>query len=354
MKKIRNIASLVLALVVLPSISLYADALFLKEGGMEKGTIEKHSVDTIVIRTRDGEKTYTAAEVAHVQYTKEYKKQRRLYLKSGDTVTGHIVGEDRAYYYVRKDLDRPDEERVRKESVSFIARKRIRSLEPNRAFLRGEESMFRNLLGFRLITGVSFYPAGPERDLAAKWVPLGFSVFYMDRFFEGEAEIFFPLGGVKGHYFALTGLPFNMFNVGIGVTLGFMSFKEYPKDGYLPAVSNPVFDAYMDGMVFGISYRLPNLFRFSFAMVFSMSHGFEVWDGITYHDYHDTYGDEFTFNFLTSIEFWVWKGLSVKLSWLSYRLKGYDSAGTGPFGFNATYHNDVIMLSVGYAFQMGK
>jgi hypothetical protein len=95
----------------------------------------------------------------------------------------------------------------------------------------------------------------------------------------------------------------------------------------------------------GLSYRLPNLFRISFSYLASVEGTVEYPSlNLEFEQYSPG------LNFALDAEFFIWKGLSLRLSWILIYQKFEEPLG-GP---DELYINNTILLSVGYGFRLAK
>ncbi len=336
---------IILLILLAPSL-LLAEAVFLKDGFIVEGEIVTNTATTVVIKSGGKERTFRGREILRVSYKDDYKNRKYIYLKNDQVIEGYIVGEDRYNYVIRKELESDDEQKVAKNRVNFVARKRIGSIAEPSFVINGDRTLFRNFLGVRLITGMVF-PRDPfisvgESD--AHWAPLGIGLYYYDRYFDAEVDFFLPMGGSGGVHLVMTGLPLNMFNVGLGIQLGYWFYYSNPDEG-IGGAELPYFERDTEMAQFGLSYRLPNLFRIG------ISYLIDTGGEVTMMDAGDEYKPIFpAVNLLLDAEFFVWRGLSLKFSWLFSWFKMEEES----TGSKKTYRSNTFYLSVGYGFRLAK
>jgi hypothetical protein len=345
--------ALTFALVVSFTTLLYSESIFLTDGTIIKGKLVHNSINRVVLDTPKGRVAIPGKKILRIAYSSDYEKRKYIYLKNGKLITGYLVGEEREFYIIRRKLLNKKEEKVRKSDISFIARRKIITMtEPD--FIVGKgPSIFKNLLGVRIIGGF-IYGKQDFNNYKEYWggAGPGFGIYYFDKFIEGQVEVQLNMGadssgnlsmGLPSIETELGFYPFNVWNVGIGLTIGFthvrdetMSFGGLTTGTYkYEAVFVPV----------GITYRLPNLLRVSFRFLVQL-------DG-SYYEYPAYWSDSYNspatnFNFNISTEFWVWKTLSVRLSYTYMDLTFTDGADA----INHKGHLFTVALS--YGFQLKK
>jgi hypothetical protein len=344
MKWIVNIS---VALIFFSPAGLFAEAVFLRDGSIIEGEMTSNTVRSVVIKSGDKTHTIQGDDILRIVYRHrwhDYREKAWVYMKEGGVLAGHVVGEESDYYIFRKELTVPEEKKIAKSEVKFIAHRPINEGPPPSKIINGDRTLFNNLLGIRLLTGL-YVPKAPghvDTPWDFLWAPVGFGFYYMDRFFEVQFDYFPELNGFGILNMSMTLLPFNGMDVGLGITTGFLQFKSYAWDA--KGGTHPDLWNYSAGMMpVGLSYRLPNLFRIGLMYLVPMFQNLEV----------QPTGNSYDMNFpglsfMLEAEFWVWKGLSLRLSWIQIRVKGRNTALT----FDETYVNNTFLFGVSYGFQL--
>ncbi len=161
----------------LTTFSLFADAVFLTDGKVLEGTIQKWTGNRIHMNT--GEKIVIVSQnrVTRITRDNRYKKKIFIHRKNGPTLHAHIVEEQPGYVIVREDLQEPGEKRIERGDILSI------SSTPDDKDLAGR---FTNHLGARL--GLSMngadMPSAVSPEMAWNLEPLFFQLYYYHRRFD--------------------------------------------------------------------------------------------------------------------------------------------------------------------------
>jgi len=100
-----------------------AEVIFKKDGSLVKGTITRDGTRNIVVRTDNGKiVSIPRREIMRILYTKMYMGKVYVRLTNGDVLGVYKVDEDQDTYTFRKELYKPNEFKVKREKVMFIAR----------------------------------------------------------------------------------------------------------------------------------------------------------------------------------------------------------------------------------------
>lgn len=112
------------------SVTLYAEAIFLRDGAIIKGTIIKDSTDSLTLLDSAGrEREIPRANIKRILYTD--LKLGKIYIqkRDGKNFVAFMVDEDRDSYTFRMDLYKPEEFAVKRADVLFIAEKNPSGLQ---------------------------------------------------------------------------------------------------------------------------------------------------------------------------------------------------------------------------------
>lgn len=100
-----------------------AEYLFKKDGSIIKGTIVSDEIETISLRNESGKvERINRKYIIRIIYTELFIGKVYVRLTSGEVLEGFQVDEDRDDFYFRKEIYRPEEFKVPRRKVLFIAR----------------------------------------------------------------------------------------------------------------------------------------------------------------------------------------------------------------------------------------
>jgi hypothetical protein len=112
-----------LILTVLPATRLCAEYVFRKDGGIIKGSIIADDIGSISVKNDSGTiERIPRNEIMRIIYTELYLGKVYVRLTTGEMVEGYQVDEDRDDFFFRKDITKPDEFKIPRKKVMFIAR----------------------------------------------------------------------------------------------------------------------------------------------------------------------------------------------------------------------------------------
>ena len=110
-------------IVLLMVVASHAEVIFKKDGSLVKGVITRDAAKYIIIRKEDGSsEKVLRSDIMRILYTKLYMGKVFVRLTSGDVLEVYKVEEDSETYTFRKDLYKPEEFKVERDRVMFIAR----------------------------------------------------------------------------------------------------------------------------------------------------------------------------------------------------------------------------------------
>ncbi len=120
-KKTALLIILVLSLTV--SLPLGAEYVFIDTGEILDGKIISENADSVVFRDKEKKtRTIKRDKIMRLLYTELYLGKIYVQKTDGETIVCYMVDEDRESYTFRMELYKPDEFRLRRDEVLFIAR----------------------------------------------------------------------------------------------------------------------------------------------------------------------------------------------------------------------------------------
>jgi hypothetical protein len=279
---------MVLALFLVPGL-LLADGVFLTDGSVIPGKIIREGREQVVIWSEGKRQTVSRKEVLRVRYGNRYRERMYIYRAGGPPLHVHIVGETRDHYIVRTNLESRRERKIRKSAVVSLSEKRqVQKTAPHKTGSRGQ-------LGFRV--GLSIHsvdmPGNITPEVTWNLEPVWFQLYYYSHWFEIdltwmprarrywqdytpiEELQFLPgsndLNRSLSDYSraAVTGYPFRMFNLDLGITLGHLHHRveKYhstgPTGGSTPLYSSLHYQA----LLAGITWRFLERFRIELDLI---------------------------------------------------------------------------------------
>lgn len=112
----------VLMLTSFPGSPILAEFVFKKDGSIIKGSIVKDYPESISVKKDDGViEQVNRNEIMRINYTELYLGKVYARLTSGEVVEGFQVDEDRDNYFFRKEITSPEEFKIPRRKVMFIA-----------------------------------------------------------------------------------------------------------------------------------------------------------------------------------------------------------------------------------------
>lgn len=120
----KRIVLLLTAIVLLITISLHAESVFIKNGQIYEGKIVKENDSAVVIVLKDRtEIKIPRSNIIRITLSSNYKKLQYLKKMDGDAIEIYLVDEDAESYTYRTELESPDEYRILKDDVDGITKK---------------------------------------------------------------------------------------------------------------------------------------------------------------------------------------------------------------------------------------
>ncbi|PKL17332.1 MAG: hypothetical protein CVV49_11650 [Spirochaetae bacterium HGW-Spirochaetae-5] len=122
LRKVLIAASSALMFTTFPGTPVHAEFVFKKDGSIIKGSIVKDYPGSISVKRADGVlEQVKRIDIMRINYTELYLGKVYARLTSGEVVEGYQVDEDRDNYFFRKDLTSPEEFKIQRKKVMFIA-----------------------------------------------------------------------------------------------------------------------------------------------------------------------------------------------------------------------------------------
>ena len=382
MRAPRYIGAIITGILLLFPSALLADAVFLNNGRIIEGKIQQWNDARIVIRSGRKVENIPRARVIRVARDDRYKRKVYIQRKNGSTLHAHIVEERPAYYIIRRDLNRAREERVYRNKVLSVSRRPAGT--PGSRGLK-KTGHFNRHLGFRL--GLSMQstdmPASvsPERSWGLE--PLFFQLYFYDRWFDLDLA-YMPRvkrfwqnyarvedvhhytnrnGESSNDYFhvAVTGYPFRMFNLNLGITLGILHHRvDWFRTNNPLEVEIEYSSVHYQSVVLGVTWRFLNRFRGSVNVLIPYDTGFTYRDfttggGTTTHLVftRDKPLPGFSINFAGFIvdNLTIEAGYQFIITDVEYK-RETGSGPVNPFGQHLRMFSHRITFSAGYGFDL--
>lgn len=138
----KKIFWVVFFLLIFSPALLWAEYIFLKDGKIIKGSITDDLPGAVVARVAGKRKRIRRSNIVRILYTE--LKMGKVYIRKrdGTKVIAFIVDEDRESYTCRKVLFSPEEFRLMRSDVLFIAEKNPSGLKGEAGFTEAELSWF--------------------------------------------------------------------------------------------------------------------------------------------------------------------------------------------------------------------
>ena len=129
----------IIALLILISGSLlYGESVFLKNGSIFEGDVQKENDKEMSLRISDGTvKQISRGDIIRIQLNSDYKIFKYIYSMDCTYLQGYIVEEKDDNYIIRKKIDSSEEFFIPVKDVNFISNKKIEFPDAN-------EDIFKN------------------------------------------------------------------------------------------------------------------------------------------------------------------------------------------------------------------
>ncbi len=332
-------------LIALPAGKIYAESIFLKDGSIIEGRIIKDIVKSSTILIPGGKTIEVLKkDILRVTFDTEYKNKNYLYDMNGDVIECFIVNEDRGSYTYRTDLASTKESVIKKSQVNLISRQKLAGIREKPPLVK--PILFDRFMNFKLgyTSIISYSTANP-----AAYVP-GFEIGYgfYDKIVEYEMSLSIGFGNADTDMFSRMNVNFVFGNI-FGFGLGFYTNScRHEINLYQPYIEFTT-----RGIFLGPVLRIPNVLHLSLFIF--MPTGSDVnyktsKNGNTFY-----YESPFNFNFLFSADIFIWKSLSIGLSYVltggEYTYKNLGGSQSPQYG-KILYYNHQIVLSAGLGFNL--
>lgn len=155
--KIHIIILIMLLAVTMP---LYSEYVFLKDGSIIEGVITSDAAGSVTIRDKDKKiRQIPRTNIMRILYTELYMGKVYVQKIDGKNVICYMVDEDRESYTFRKELFNPEEFKLRRDQVLFMARGNPTGLEGEAEFDRASLKWFPP---YNPVKKYRIYIKGPE------------------------------------------------------------------------------------------------------------------------------------------------------------------------------------------------
>ncbi len=115
---------------VLLSAPLFAEYVFINDGAIFEGNITSDSASSVTLKTKDKKfKQISRATIMRILYTELYMGKVYVQKTDGKNIICYMVDEDRESYTFRKELYNPEEFKLKRDQVLFMARGNPSGLE---------------------------------------------------------------------------------------------------------------------------------------------------------------------------------------------------------------------------------
>lgn len=130
-----------ITLILISTVHLSAESVFLKNGSIIEGRIVTENDKLIILKIKSGKtKEILRKDILRTVYHEKYKDTKYINKTDGTEIKAFIVDEDSEYYIIRIDLNSPHEISIAKDDVSSISKERLVKAEyepPTGYYLRG-------------------------------------------------------------------------------------------------------------------------------------------------------------------------------------------------------------------------
>ena len=158
MKLKKIIITMLLSLIF--SMPLYSEYVFLKDGAIIEGVITSDAAGSVTIRDKDKKiRQIPRTNIMRILYTELYMGKVYVQKIDGKNVICYMVDEDRESYTFRKELFNPEEFKLRRDQVLFMARGNPTGLEGEAEYDRASLKWFPP---YNPVKKYRIYIKGPE------------------------------------------------------------------------------------------------------------------------------------------------------------------------------------------------
>ena len=112
-----------ITIAIICTETLQAETVFLKDGGIIEGRIVSDAAGSVIVRDRDNKShSIPRGRIMRILYTELYMGKVYVQKTDGKGIIAYMVDEDRESYTFRKELFSPEEFKLRRDQVLFMAR----------------------------------------------------------------------------------------------------------------------------------------------------------------------------------------------------------------------------------------
>ncbi len=158
-QRTRTVPCLALALVIIAAASSTASAeyIFIKDGSIIEGAITGQTEHTVSVSlSQGGKRTIANSTIIRTLYRNDFLYRQSVKLYSGETFRGFLVDETQDAYKFRTELFSTSERIVKKDSVIYLQKKELYSLEG----VKEKEYSILDFTPVFILRGAVIVPAG--------------------------------------------------------------------------------------------------------------------------------------------------------------------------------------------------
>jgi len=126
--KFHHFKIIIILLVLITTSGLYSEILFLKNGKVLYGTVTKETDTKLTFKVNKSKKAkaYKREEIVRILYKEGPLKKQFIYKKAGGSVEAYIVDEDAGKITIRLNLQKLEEENIRRDEIASISAHKIK------------------------------------------------------------------------------------------------------------------------------------------------------------------------------------------------------------------------------------
>ena len=330
-------------LIALPAALTYAESIFIKDGSIIDGIVIKDTDKTSTVRTLNGKvMEISKKDILRIIFDAEYKNKTYIYKLNGDVIEAFIVNEDRESYTYRTDLASSRETVLKKSQVNLITRQKLTGIKEKAPLVKS--ILFDRFMNFKLGYSAN---ASNSTTTPGVYVPgFDFGYSFYDKIVEYEMSLSVCFGNLDTDMFSRMNVNFVFGNI-FGFGLGFYTNSGRHEINLL----QPYIEFTTRGIFLGPVLRIPNTLHMSLFVFIPTGSDVNYKtskNGETFY-----YESPFNFNFLFAVDVFVWKSLSIGLSYIltggEYTYKNMGGVQTPQFTKISYYHHQII-ISAGLGF----
>jgi len=124
LKKISVCLFIISCVLIFFATDVRSEFLFLKNGEIIEGEIQYKVKGATFFKHKDGRvKRYADRNILRLLYTKLYMGRQYIRLTNGKVISAYKVGENSEFIIFRKDINKPQEFKIKRSKILFMARK---------------------------------------------------------------------------------------------------------------------------------------------------------------------------------------------------------------------------------------